>query len=129
VALDCSLVGEPGAALTRLGHAAGLVGTIVLVIGISIDGFAGKALADLWADAPAVEEADTLWLVQAVELVHNGLFTIWIFLLFGVTFLLYELAVALSHTYPRWLGWVATLGEAGSAVVGMAMFVSSSASA
>ncbi len=75
------ITGERGTALARLGFTAGVVGVSVLVVGISIDGFAGKQLADTWAAAPATEEVDALRVSEAIELVHNGLFTVWIFLL------------------------------------------------
>src|SRR5581483_4690859 len=44
--------GLPGA-LARLGLAAGVVGTAVGVILVTLDGFAAKHLADYWQSAPA----------------------------------------------------------------------------
>ena len=73
----------------------------MLVVGISIDGFAAKALAAAWAGAPAEEKADALRVYEAV---------------------------GLGDAYPGWLGWIADLAGAGATADGAAMFLGGGAS-
>jgi hypothetical protein len=40
-----------------------------------------------------------------LEQINFGLLSTFIFVLFGLTFILYGLAVALADVYPKWLGW------------------------
>ena len=40
-------------------------------------------------------------------------------LVFGITVVLYGLAVALSHTYPKWLGWLAVISGVAVSLAGI----------
>jgi hypothetical protein len=53
---------------------------------------------------------------QTINFALAALFNI---LFAGVTFILYGLAVAWSHTYPRWLGWIVVVAGAGSILAGL----------
>lgn len=72
-----------------------------------------------WVNAPAAEKAIALGVADALKQVGFSLFSVWIFAFFGVTFILYGLAVALSDVYPKWLGWVALVVGTGGALVGL----------
>ena len=68
-------------------------------------------MAERWVES----QSDALFQAAYVlEQMAFGLFSMFIFLFFGVVFTLYGLAVALSSVYPKWLGWAAlALGIAG----------------
>ncbi len=116
-ALYRSIAAEPGAALARLGFAAALVGTATISLDIATDGIALKVVADAWASSqdPALFQA-----AYVLEQVVAGIFSIWIFVLLGVSFSLYGLAVALSDVYPKWLGWAALVVAIGAGLIGLA---------
>ena len=111
VALYRSFTEGWGATLARLGFASALVGaamTAVLLGGT--DGIAMKEVADAWASSqdPALFQAGFV-----LEQINLGIFSTFIFVFFGVTFILYGLAVALSDVYPKWLGWAAVVARIG----------------
>jgi Domain of unknown function (DUF4386) len=105
-------------ALSRLGYVAAIAGITVGLILVILDGVAAKHLADAWASAPADEKSIALAAVTSEETFNFALAALFNILFAGVTFILYGLAVATSHVYPRWLGWVVVIAGAGSIVVG-----------
>lgn len=119
VALFRSITSQPGAAVARLGFAGALVSGGIGIILLGIDGIALKEVAESWADAPAEEKASAFRVGEAIEQVSFGIFSMFIFVFFGLTILLYGLAVALSDIYPKGLGWVAVILGGGSAVLGL----------
>ena len=116
-ALYRSIAAEPGAALARLGFAGALVGTATVALDIATDGIALKVVADAWASSqdPALFQD-----VGGLEQVVIGIFSIWVLVLFGVSYSLYGLAVALSDVYPKLLGWAALVVAIGAALIGLA---------
>jgi uncharacterized membrane protein len=85
-------------------------------VAIAVDGVALKAVADEWASSQNASLFQAAYVLMEIGL---SLFAMLIFLMFGVMFILYGLAVALSDIYPKWLGWLAlVLGIAG-AVIGL----------
>src|SRR6266487_6269968 len=120
VAVHDSIPGGLPAALARYGLVAGIVGTTVGVVVVTLDGFAAKHLAESWQSAPAELRASALASFRADDSVNFALLSPLNLVFAGFTFILYGLAVALSEVYPRWLGWivaVAGLGGAGSGVI------------
>jgi hypothetical protein len=111
------LDGLPGA-LSRLAYCGTVASTGVLTVLVGIDGLASKATHDAWAAAPEAEKAVALRVAEAMENVDVGIFSVWIILFFGATFILYGLAVAMSDNFPKWLGWVAAALGLISLVVG-----------
>jgi hypothetical protein len=112
IALSRSLRDAGGAAWAFLGLAAAIVGAGLMVVLIAIDGIALTVIADQLADDPSL-----LPMVGIFEEIGLGLFAMLIFFTFGITYILYGLAVSLSDTYPKWLGWAAlALGIAGAAI-------------
>jgi len=102
------LDGAPGA-LSRLGYFGALASTAVITVLVGVDGIASKAIHNAWAAASGSEKAVALQIAEAVEEVDVGIFSAWIILFFGATFIVYGLAVAMSNNFPKWLGWVAAL--------------------
>ena len=74
---------------------------------MGLDGIASKAIHDAWAAAPGADKAVALRIAEAMENVDVGIFSAWIILFFGATFILYGLAVAMADNFPKWLGWAA----------------------
>jgi hypothetical protein len=101
-----------------------LPGAAVMLVGIAIDGFATKALADLWASAPAPERATAFRLALAADQIQTALFHTWAALFIGLPFLLLGLSGLLAGGgFPRWLGLVAVIGGAGAVFMGAAGFL------
>jgi len=79
-------------ALARLSVVVALPGAAVMLVGLAIDGFATKALADLWASAAGADKAAAFRMALAVEEVQTALFHTWAALFTGVPFLLMGLS-------------------------------------
>jgi hypothetical protein len=111
-------------ALARLSVAAALPGAAVMLVGIGIDGFATKELADLWAGAAGPDKAAAFRMAVSVEAVQNALFHTWAACFIGLPFLLIGLSgMAAGGGFPRWLGTVAVVGGAGALCTGIAGFL------
>ena len=127
----CGLAGLSGVAdgslsraFARLGLVVALPGSAVMLVGIAIDGFATKAMADIWASAPPTERATVLRMSMAVEDIQNALFYTWSVLLTGLPFVLLGISGLLAGGgFPRWLGLVAVVGGAGAVCTGIAGFL------
>lgn len=107
-------------ALARLGVYAATIGVTVGLITVILDGVAAKQLADQWAMAPESEKTIALSVVSANETINFALAGLFNTSFAGVPFILFGLAIALSHAYPRWLGWAATAAGSGSIGAGHA---------
>jgi hypothetical protein len=111
-------------ALARLGVAVALPGAAVMLVGLAVDGFASKALADAWANAVGADKAAAFRTAQAVEAVQTALFHTWAALFIGLPFLLMGLSgLAAGGGFPRWLGAIAVIGGAGALLMGVAGFL------
>jgi len=119
LAISRSITGEPGAGWARLGLAGALVGAAIICVLMAMDGIAVKVLANAWANAPAAEKATLFSVIHALAEIDLAIFSVWIIEFFGVTIILYGLAVSTSNVYPKWLGWVAVLAGFGSALIGL----------
>jgi hypothetical protein len=86
---------------------------------MATDGITVKVLADAWAKAPATEKAAAFSVAHALAQINVAVFSVWVIEFFGVTIILYGLAVLTSSVYPKWLGWVAVLAGIGSALIGL----------
>jgi hypothetical protein len=107
------------AALARLGSVAAVAGITIGLLLVTLDGLAAKGIAQAWTTAPAADQAAARQLVLAEETINFALAALFNILFAGVSFILYGLAVAWSHTYPRWLGWIVVLAGAGSILAGL----------
>jgi hypothetical protein len=117
IALSDSISGSPAVAFARFGRASAVASAGSFAIVIGIDGIAAKRVADAWALSPSTHQVAA----AALEDVTNGNFSIFILVFFGVTFLLYGLAVSTSQQYPRWLGWAAAVLSVAALLVGLTM--------
>ena len=109
IALHRTMLDGLAGALSRLGYFGTLASTGVITVAVGLDGMASKAIHDAWAAAPDSEKATALRVAEAMEEMDVGIFSAWIILFFGATFIAYGLAVATSDNFPKWLGWVAVV--------------------
>jgi len=119
VAVYRSITSGPGAAWARLGFAAALVSAGLGFVTFAVEGIAIKRVAVAWASAPRGEKAVAFRVADALVQIQWALSSVWILIFFGVTFILYGVAVVLSDVYPKWLGWVAVGGGLGSSLLGL----------
>ena len=118
IALHRTMLDGLAGALSRLAYFGTVASTAVITVLVGLDGMASKAIHDAWAAAPDSEKATALRVAEAMEEVDVGVFSAWIILFFGATFIAYGLAVAMSDNFPKWLGWAAAVLGLISLVVG-----------
>jgi hypothetical protein len=118
VGVSYSLRGDRAEWLSRLALVGALVGTTVGIVQHGVDMAYGE-VADDWAAGAGEDKATLLHIGSALEHVDFTLFSVNVVVFFGVTFVLYGLALVASSSYPRPLGWVATLAGLAAAVVGV----------
>jgi hypothetical protein len=122
VALASTLTAGAAWALGRLAVAAGIVGATLHAVDGALNAVGLAGLARAWDVA---NQGERVALIQSGDLLLRMLDATWagvIILFHGAPFVLAGLAVALSRSYPAWLGWVGVIGGAGSLVIGVAMF-------
>jgi hypothetical protein len=121
LALYRSIMGEPGAALARLGFTAALVGGGIYLVSIAIEGSGAlKALADAWA--AAADKAIPFAVAEAMYLVSMDIFSGGWIIFGGVAPILFGLAITATDFYPKWLGWVAVVSGIGNALIAIVLF-------
>ena len=94
------------AALARMGIVVAVVAEGVYAVNQAVDGIANKFVAQEWVSAAPAEKADAFRLADAVRHIEIGTSSLWA-LSWGITLLLFGLALALGRAYPRFLGWIA----------------------
>lgn len=97
-----SYIGRGGVTWGRIARASAVGGSTVAFVAITVDGMALKGVADAGGGAGA----------EAVAEVGLALFTALIGSAFGLTPLLFGLAMLATGTFDRWLGWLAAAGGA-----------------
>ena len=97
---------EANAAVARFGLLAAVLTGAALTMLQAVDGVALKWAVDTWASAPADQEVAAFSAAAALRWTEYALQS-FSFILLGLTFILYGLAIALGTVYPRWLGWIA----------------------
>ena len=115
-ALARSLYATPGAVWARLGVIPLVISGALVTVLMGLDGIASKFVHDSFAVTPGSESAQRVSLMM--EEIDVGLFSVYILVFFGLTILLYGLAVGYSGTYRSWLGWVAVALGAASLIIG-----------
>jgi hypothetical protein len=119
IAIRQAIEGGLPEVLAQLGVYAGTIGATVGIVTVILDGVAAKALADQWALAPESEKQIALVVVSANETINFALASLFNMSFAGIPFLLMGLAIALSHVFPRWLGWTAAAAGSGSIGAGL----------
>ena len=110
---------ERGGLLARFGLLTVLLGAALFLVNFAIDGLAMQSIARAWTTAAPAEQAMALRVADALDRANFGLYTFETLLLPGLPFILYGLALVVSGTYARPLGWIAVLGGSVSFVAGL----------
>jgi hypothetical protein len=119
VAIHLSIREGLAGALARFGLFTGVLGVTIGLILVILDGVAARQLAQEWASSAPGDRATALGLVHLNETINLALASLFNFVFAAATFILFGLAVALSHVYPRWLGWVVVLAGVASIGAGL----------
>ena len=101
VVIGRSFAQEPAVSWGRVAVAAAITGGAVALVTVFADGMAGHDAAMEWAKTQSEVSLATATAVGQVTL---SLFTALIFVFFGVTPVLYGVAILSSAEYPKWLG-------------------------
>lgn len=106
--------------LTRWALSLAVVGLSVVIVEYAIIGHALKEVADTWQENGSQEQID----VGAIMLsISAGLFHAFVGWMLGLPFVLIGIAVALSDSFPRWLGWPAVFAGSGAFIAGTTRFL------
>ncbi len=97
-AVTKSVKDAPASAWAHFGLGAAVIGTTIGVAAFAINASFGQAVDAVGVDALA-----------SAAVISGGLFNAWVITFFGLTALLYGLALAASDEYPSWLAWVTVL--------------------
>ena len=118
VGLSDSLRGQSTEWVTRLGIFFGVAAVATAAVLQAVDGVALKVMVDTWAESEAEQKQIAFQGAMAVRQIEVGLAS-FSALLFGTVFVLFGSAVALSETYPNWLGWFGLIGGIGTIAGGL----------
>jgi hypothetical protein len=119
VALHRSFNGKKGAATAKFGMVTAIAGTAINLVHMGVDGIANKMLAMEWANAAGADQLLAEQLFRTVDTIGFGMFSMWITIFLGVTYLVFGITVSSGEVFPRWLGYIAILGGAASLVIGI----------
>jgi hypothetical protein len=109
-----------GTGWSRIAGGGAIASLAVTSVLQAVDGIALKVMVDTWAMAPASQKEIALHAAFAVRQVEIGLASTVSFL-FGLTVIVYGVALLVDHTYPKWLGGLAIVGGLLSTVAGVVM--------
>jgi hypothetical protein len=118
VAVAQAMSAERGRVLARLGSHAALVGGTIAIAGISLDLYAFKQSADIFASAAANDRAGAFWATNAIDHINTGIFGAWTIVFLGAAPLLIGVAVVLSRQWATWIGIGGIAGGALCCAVG-----------
>lgn len=127
VGLAALLSEGAGRALARLGLTAGVTGCAVIMVSTAVDGFAMKPLAEEWVGS-AGEESALLAVAIAADHIDFAIWTVGMFIYFGLAFVCIGLSMVVSRTFPAF-GWIAAASGSGSAFAALTQTVAMGESA
>lgn len=114
------LEATPAAGWSRLG-AGGAIASLALAAALqAVDGIALKAMVDTWAAAPAAQQEVAFHAAFAVRQVEAGLASV-ASLLFGLTAMVYGVALLRGRLYPKWVAGLAIAGGVPIMIAGVVM--------
>lgn len=118
VLLSRQLADGPAGEWATLGMA-GAIGSLAVASALqAVDGIALKVMVDSWAGAPEPEKITRFQAAFAVRRIEIGLASM-TGLLFGLTALIFGIALWLDRRLPRWMGVVAIVGGPAVAAAGV----------
>jgi hypothetical protein len=84
----------------------------------AVDGVALKVMVDRWAQASGEARVRAFESAFAVRQIEIGLASL-LSILFGLTVSAFGVSLIAGRSFPRWLGWVALAGGAGTVAAGI----------
>jgi hypothetical protein len=109
VLLSRRMANGPATHWAQLGNA-GAIGSLAMTSALqAVDGIALKVMVDTWLSAPENEKAMLFQGAFAVRQVEIGLASL-MSALFGVTVMVYGIALLVDRRFPTWLGWLGIAG-------------------
>lgn len=105
-----TLIAGAAAAWARLGMAGAIASMAMFSALQAVDGVALKVMVDRWSAAAEPEKAMLFQVAFGVRQIEIGLASI-SSLLFGLTMLIYGIAILDDRQFPRWLGAITILGS------------------
>jgi len=118
VAVRDAIQDEPGEWIARLGMLFGVSAMAIAAALQAVDGVALKVVVNNWSSAPLDQKQGAFMAAFAVRQIEIGLAS-FMAVLFGVTMILYGMALTRSNGFPSWLGWVGAIGGLGTVVGGI----------
>jgi hypothetical protein len=122
IALVSSFTRPPAWLLGRLAVVTATVGLAVFSVESTSEGLALPELADAYAKAAPDQQADLVRAAQAVAAGTHGPSLIALALLYGLSLILFGLAMALD-AYPSWLGWAGVVVGAATLFAAVGLFL------
>jgi hypothetical protein len=120
VLLSRSMANGPAAHWAHLGIA-GAIASLAMTSALqAVDGVALKVMVDTWAGAPENEKSMLFQGAFAVRQIEIGLASL-MTLLFGVTVMIYGIALVVDRSFPTWLGVLGIAGGVPLLVAGTVM--------
>ena len=117
-ALNRSLRDDPIEWLANLGLLVALAALVMAAVLQAVDGIALKVTVDRWAAAADAQKQSAFDAAFAVRQIEIGAASVTA-MLFGTAGILFGISLAASALYPMWLGWLAIIGGAGTAIGGV----------
>jgi hypothetical protein len=105
-----TLIAGAAAVWARLGMAGAIASMAMFSALQAVDGVALKVMVDRWSAAAEPEKAMVFQVAFGVRQIEIGLASI-SSLLFGLTMLIYGMAILSDRQFPKWLGAIAILGS------------------
>jgi hypothetical protein len=109
VLLSRRMANGPAAHWADLGTAGAVASVAVTAALQAVDGVALKVMVDNWVDAPGNQKPILFQAAFAVRQVEIGLAS-FASILFGMTMVVYGIALMIDRRYPRWLGALGVVG-------------------
>lgn len=118
-ALAGTLCSPEARAIGRLLVPSAVIGGLFLIFDYALDGYAFKVLADEWATSSGTHRANLEQIFDTMLVIASGTLRAELLLLYGVTVLLAELAVAVDGAYPAWFGSIGAVAGGVATLAGL----------
>lgn len=122
-ALSRSLKGRISSLMARYAVISGTIGVSIVIVEYAIIGHTLKDVANTWNFASGSYKETLMIMAEIMLAISRGLFHSFVAWMLGLPFILMGLAIAKSHEYPQWFGWIAVILGAGAFLAGVTRFV------